>query len=389
MKISKLTRASCLSLLTALVSVSCSSSAPYQPDLGEPLEVTSRRCVTVENRSGAELALCRASRDGWHQSQPLAKGERVHLQLLPGRYALQLANTARRVPLPVPAEELGYRAATTAVVAVWPWPEPDPGWCWIPSGVTLRGDDLGIGQEDERPVATLEVAGFWMAEHETSNAQYVAFLNSIDRDAVEPRWLDFDGHKSHIRWDSQRSRFTTDRPQMPAVTVSWAGASAYCEWLTREAGQRHRLPSEAEWEKAARGPGSRVYAYGDTFCSAKANQESGRLRPIGSFAANGFGLYDMTGNAFEWTSDVYRRDAYADAQATAPPLGEGHFMALRGGSFVLDGIFVRNSMRMRLRPQVRADDVGFRVLRESCDALRGSTSKLSQPDVRPPTLQGQ
>ena len=108
MKMSKLTRASYLSLLTALVSVSCSSSAPYQPDLGESLEVTSRRCVTVENRSGAVLALCRASRDGWHQSQPLAKGERVHLQLLPGRYALQLANTSRRVPLPVPAEALAW-----------------------------------------------------------------------------------------------------------------------------------------------------------------------------------------------------------------------------------------------------------------------------------------
>lgn len=173
-----------------------------------------------------------------------------------------------------------------------------------------------------------------------------------------------------MRWDETARTFTTDAPDLPVVKVSHTGALAYCAFLTRTTGVVHRLPTETEWEKAARGPGSRVYAYGDTCTTAAANQESGRLRAVGSFPPNGFGLFDMTGNAFEWTADVYRRTAYgpaaADARNDAVAAPDG-LRVLRGGSFVLDGIFVRNSMRMRLRPDVLADDVGFRVLREASD----------------------
>ena len=161
-----------------------------------------------------------------------------------------------------------------------------------------------------------------------------------------------------MRLDEVTSRYVTDAPRHPVVTVSAAGADAYCRWRTLASGVVHRLPSEAEWEKAARGPGSRVYAYGDTCATLRANQESGALAEVGGYAPNGFGLHDMTGNAFEWTRDVYVSGRSDDPDA-------GKFRALRGGSYLLDGIFCRNAMRMRLRPTVRADDVGFRVLREA------------------------
>ena len=231
----------------------------------------------------------------------------------------------------------------------------------------MHGDDLGIGQEDERPLACAELPGFWLAAQETNNAQFVQFLNNIGAAAVDRSWLDLDGSKCRVHWSVSERAFTTDAPTLPVVTVSWQGATAYCAWRTQQTGMRHRLPTEAEWEKAARGPGSRVYAYGDTFCTTAANQESGQLLDVGRFAPNGFGLFDMTGNAFEWTMDAYDRDASAQT-------AEGrvaHYRALRGGSFVLDGIFVRNSMRMRIRPHVRADDVGFRVLRENTDPRFG------------------
>jgi formylglycine-generating enzyme required for sulfatase activity len=229
---------------------------------------------------------------------------------------------------------------------------------------------LGVGQEEERPLATPDTAGFWLAARETTNAQYVAFLNAIPRDRIDPRWLDLEGPKCRVQWDAARRSWTTDAPDLPVVTVSWFGATAYCRWRTTCTGVPHRLPGETEWEKAARGPGSRVYAYGDTCTRARANQESGRLRATARFPANGFGLHDMTGNAFEWTRDAWPRP---DRTVT--------FRALRGGSFVLDGIFVRNAMRMRLRPEVRADDVGFRVLRENRDPRFGPlTQPLTNPD---------
>jgi len=299
-------------------------------------------------------------------------GHTHSLQLAPGRYAVQLGSYGNLVPLPLPVAELGYQPPATITLTLWPWPEHEPGWCWIPPGISLRGDDLGIGQEDERPVTTPMLPGFFLAECETSNEQYVQFLNAIGKPSVDAAWLDFEGSKCRVHWHEDTSAWITDAPTLPVVTVSWQGAHAYCHWLGERTGFCHRLPTETEWEKAARGPGSRVYAYGDTFCTALANQESGRLLPTGNFAANGFGLFDMTGNAFEWTADTFRRDAYVGDRASSE--ADGPCRSLRGGSFVLDGIFVRNSMRMRLRPTVRADDVGFRVLRENCNASYGPVS---------------
>jgi len=136
--------------------------------------------------------------------------------------------------------------------------------------------------------------------------------------------------------------------------VSLAGARAYCQWRSEQTGQRHRLPKEAEWEKAARGPEMFVYSYGNIYQQSQANQESGKLKPIGSYDPNSWGLHDMTGNAFEWMTDV--------ADPTKQETTLNH--SLRGGSFVLDGMYVRNSFRMRQSPTVMTDDIGFRVLKE-------------------------
>lgn len=234
------------------------------------------------------------------------------------------------------------------------------GLVWIPAGPALIGDELGVGQESERPARVLDVPGFWMGNTEVSNGEFVVFLNACDE--VDPAWFDAQSRKVHIRRGDD-GRHVTDAARMPIVTVSHAGAIAYCEHKSRTTGKRYRLPTEIEWEKAARGPQSFVFAYGNVCEHGLANQATGMLAEAGSHAANGFGLVDMTGNAFEWTADVYDERAYERGEVPA----SGEYRALRGGSFVLDGVYLRNSMRMKLRSGVRADDVGFRVVCEPED----------------------
>ena len=338
-------------LLLPLAALAC-APLPHGDDL---------RHVVVTNPTRAEVRLHPVLRDVFGEPRALGARPRIELQLPPGRYALSVGEERPRFALPLPARELGFQPASHVAVTVRPAPKMQRGWRWIPPGPALRGDALGIGQEDERPLATPATGGFWLARHETTNSEYVRFLNAIGPARVDHDWLDLEGAKCRVQRPASDQPFATDAPDLPVVTVSWSGAVAYCDWLTETTGLRHRLPTEVEWEKAARGPGSRVYAYGDTFRTAAANQESGRLQPVSFSAPNGFGLFDMTGNAFEWCADTYVREAYRGAAATA---ADG-FRVLRGGSFVLDGIFCRNAMRMRLRPEVRADDVGFRVLREA------------------------
>ncbi len=258
------------------------------------------------------------------------------------------------------------------------------GMVWIPGGEATLGSQEG---DRDAPLHRVALSGYWIDATEVTNDQFAAFVaatgyvTDAERrptpaevpgvppeslvagslvftpppDAVDLRefwrwwsyvpgadWRHPAGPRSSIR----------GRGRHPVVHVSWRDAAAYAKWADK------RLPTEAEWEKAARGPGSRVYAYGDTCATLRANQESGALAPVGGYEPNGFGLFDMTGNAFEWTADDYVSGRAGDPDA-------GKFRALRGGSFLLDGIFVRNAMRMRLRPTVRADDVGFRVLREA------------------------
>ncbi|MFK7739198.1 MAG: formylglycine-generating enzyme family protein [Planctomycetota bacterium] len=332
---------------------------------------TGHRHVAIANPEQLDVVLHTVCRDGFGRSRPLGAGTTISLHVPPGRYALGIADAAPSVPLALPPiGELGFEAAATLQVRIEQPPaepctttpphQPGRGWRWIPAGPALCGDALGVGREDERPLRSMHSAGFWLASHETSNAEYCAFLNASVRAAgtapAAQNWLDLGGYKCRIRWHEEQQRYQTDAPNLPVVTVSWAGAVAYCDHQTLATGAVHRLPLEREWEKAARGPGSRAYAYGDTFRLAAANQESGRLVAIGTHKANGYGLYDMTGNAFEWCLN-----RYLDAPAGSR---DREMRMLRGGSFVLDGVFVRNAMRMRLRPSVRADDVGFRVLRE-------------------------
>lgn len=316
------------------------------------------QAVAIDNPDHANLTV-RIDVDGdgtVDAEQALGSARTIERELPCGPWWIDAELDGQRWSLPLPLHRVAVRPPRLPVaVARPPAPLPLPGFVWIPAGPALVGDVLGVGQEDERPARIVDLPGFWLGVTEVSNADYARFLDDCGA-TVDPNWLDFTSHKCRLRRGPD-GRWSTDAPTLPVVTVSHAGALAYCAQRTAATGRRHRLPTEREWEKAARGPHSWLYAYGNVYRQASANQESGSLHPVGGHPPAGFGLCDMTGNAFEWVADAYARDAWQ--RDHTPDAGE--YRVLRGGSFVLDGIFLRNSLRMKLRPSVRADDVGFRV----------------------------
>jgi len=308
----------------------------------------------------ARLPLSLAVVDG-DEVRPLAElGDAAthELDVAPGAYVLRARTADGDLAIAAPLLWNALPADATLRVAVTPPPANAHrhDFAFVPAGPAVIGDTLGIGQEDERPVRIVDVPAFLLARSEVSNAEFIVFLDAVGQ--VDAGWCAFDSKKFRCARDAN-GKWSTDAPDLPVVTVSLAGALAYCEWRTRVTGVRHRLPSEVEWEKAARGPASFVFAYGNVYRRNAANQESGTLRAKARFGANGFGLWDMTGNAFEWTSDAWQDGKLHSAR--------GEFQVLRGGSFVLDGMYLRNSFRMRQRPDVRTDDIGFRVARDLTD----------------------
>jgi sulfatase modifying factor 1 len=315
--------------------------------------------VRIDNPGALPLTLHQVE-DGTDPAQKSRrlKGHLIEL-LLPvgGRYRLTVHAPGMDVAVPIPVPKRATLPPRIEVTVDLP-PPADPDFAFVPAGPALLGDILGVGQPDERPARIAFVDAFWIGRHEVTNREFAAFLDS-QTGSIDPDWIDLGSRKCRIRFDAGTGHHTTDRPDEPVVTVSHGGASAYCAWLGRATGTVHRLPTAIEWEKAARGPDSSTYAYGDIYERDAANQESGRLAAVGvSGPMTGFGTFDMTGNAFEWTADAYPQ------RADAPEDQRLAYRELRGGSFVLDGMYLRNSFRMKLRPGVHADDVGFRVVRE-------------------------
>ncbi|MDB4777996.1 formylglycine-generating enzyme family protein [bacterium] len=357
------------------------SQAPAVPVINKPDVIEYQPpvqwvTVSVENQTGNSLILQRVDFDEVQTVLNLGNAEKQELRVASGYYVLSLAENESSGPgerngaaatsmrWPVPADA---RLSQTLEMTVSLHDVPEnlrEQWGYIPAGPAVVGDVIGLGRDEERPARIENIKAFLIGRYEVSNQQYTDFLN--DQEQVPNDWLDLKSRKCLIRRkapsndkvaalenETAKSRpgFVTTSPNKPVVMVSREGARQYCQWLTQKTNVVHRLATEAEWEKAARGPESFLYAYGNICRISAANQESGHLRDSGQFAPNGFGLYDMTGNCFEWVSGEF---------ATSTKLTG----LLRGGSFIFDGIYNRTSFRMRQAPTVMTDDIGFRVVRE-------------------------
>ena len=162
------------------------------------------------------------------------------------------------------------------------------------------------------------------------------------------------------------------RGRRPVINVSWDDAQAYVAWLSKKTGKSYRLLSGAEYEYAMRAGTQTVYPWGDTIgtnnanCHACGSQwDAKQTAPVGSFAANGFGLYDMVGNVREWTEDCYH-DTYSGAPSDGSAWIEGgncYHRVVRGGSFLLAPAFLRSASRYWFTSDYRLRYLGFRVAR--------------------------
>jgi formylglycine-generating enzyme required for sulfatase activity len=231
---------------------------------------------------------------------------------------------------------------------------------YVPGG----GFEMGSmkGDDNERPVHTVSLDGFWIDKHEVTNAQFAAFLNEKgNQEEGGVTWLDIEDDDCLIEKSGEEFRSKSGYADHPVVKVSWYGAKAYAEWVGG------RLPSEAEWEYAARGAEGSVYPWGDDEPTCDLAQYSGCSEdtvPVGSFpdGASWCGALDMAGNVWEWTRSLYRDYPY-DSDDGREDLEAGGSRVLRGGAFYSFTRNVRCAVRnLGYSPSVRGRDFGFRVV---------------------------
>ena len=241
----------------------------------------------------------------------------------------------------------------------------------IPAGEFQMGSNDSDPDDDEQPVHTVYVDAFYMDEYEVTNAQYKVFVDA------NPQWgkdrIDRNFHDGEYlrRWSG--NDYPGGKANHPVVYVSWYAAVAYAKWAGK------RLPTEAEWEYAARGGLSgKAYPWGDGIDSGKANYKASGIRDttaVGSYPANGYGLYDMVGNVWEWCLDEYDEGFYARSPRSNPIAGgtitsimHGFTSVktsrvLRGGSWFNNPGSLRVANRNRVAPSDTYSALGFRCAR--------------------------
>jgi formylglycine-generating enzyme required for sulfatase activity len=254
-----------------------------------------------------------------------------------------------------------------------------PEMIWIPAGSFKMGDIQGGGDDDEKPVHEVSVGKFAMGKYEVTNAEFVKFLNAVKRrgDNNEP-WFKTkaEDSDSHITGSVGNFKVESGYDDHPIIEVSWYGATAYTKWLSDQTDKTYRLPTEAEWEYAARAgtetkfwwgnKASHEYAnYGkdDIWASglAKGKDRWKYTSPVGSFVPNQFGLYDTSGNVWEWTCSLYVKP-YNNMEKQC--VTNGRILSLRGGSWYCTPTGVRSAYRYGYSPADRSAYDGFRVSRQ-------------------------
>jgi len=247
-------------------------------------------------------------------------------------------------PTHTPKPPTPTRVPTAAPTLGAPPPQVKAVMIAIPAGEFTMGSDV----EDERPSHAVSVGAFEIDKFEVTNQEFERFV-------WETGYVTNAEKAGETSW----RYYAKDKPQHPVVKVSWNDAQAYCEWLGK------RLPTEAEWEKAARGTDARTYPWGNQWDAGKANSKEAGNRgttPVGSFpgGASPYGVMDMAGNVAEWTSDWFK--AYPGGDFYSPYFGE-KYRVIRGGGWFSDQKLVRTTERSCSGVELANDDVGFRCAR--------------------------
>ena len=241
---------------------------------------------------------------------------------------------------------------------------PAPGNCF------QMGDTFGIGDTDELPVHTVCVDDFSIGKYNVTKDQFKKFVDETGYQTEAEKGNGCYVHNSN-KWakdsnTSWRSPGFYQEDNEPAVCISWNDANAFSSWLSQKSNMRYRLPSEAEWEYAARSGGKNEKYAGSGSAEAVAwyKANSGyRTHPAGRKQPNGLGLYDMSGNVWQWVSDWFGENYYAASPKNNPqgPASSQHRVG-RGGSWFSEEQAVRATKRMKVNPVNRYVDSGFRLV---------------------------
>lgn len=255
----------------------------------------------------------------------------------------------------------------------------------VPAGPFQMGDNSPAADPRERPAHTVDLDAFYIGKFEVTNADWKKFQNdpAYDDATLWPTARPVPKDQSPY-WTQPQNHggATPNSDNYPVIGVNWDAATAYCAWLSRKTGKKYRLPTEAEWEKAARGTDGRRYPWGNSIDRSYANYEGSQkfdtVRPVGFYdgathdgvkthnGASPYGVMDMAGNLMEWCQDWYARDYYKTSP-TKNPKGPaaGAYRVARGGSFFFEETDLRTTARSAAWPSLQAFRMlGFRPVRE-------------------------
>ena len=223
-------------------------------------------------------------------------------------------------------------------------------WIHIPAGEFLMGDNFNEGSSDERPVHAVYLDSYNISKYEVTFEQYDKFCEETFRNKPNDEG-----------WG---------RGNRPVIYVNWDDAKAFCEWLSQKTGKNINLPTEAQWEKAARGTDQRRYPWGnsDPNCGiVNYNNCYGTTRPVGSYptGVSPYGVHDMAGNVWEWCSDWYSSTYYSESPYNNPTgPSSGSYKIRRGGSWDNGANKVRCTYRYPNPPSSGGRKLGFRLCRD-------------------------
>jgi formylglycine-generating enzyme required for sulfatase activity len=258
-------------------------------------------------------------------------------------------------------------------------------YVYVPAGAFKMGDNFGDGMPRERPVHTVALDGFYISKYEITNGEWKAFRDSPDYDDASLWPGNRVMPKNQIQYWNQANNHgggTPNSEKFPVLGVNWDGAVAYCNWISKTTGKKYRLPTEAEWEKAARGTDQRRYPWGNTIDHSYANYVGAQTfdtgMEVGTFdgkthgklqthdGSSPYGVADMAGNIMEWCSDWYSSNYYQLSPLKNPKgPATGAYKVLRGGTFFEEPFDLRTYARSAAWPSLQSHRmIGFRPVRE-------------------------
>lgn len=234
----------------------------------------------------------------------------------------------------------------------------------IPAGNFTMGSDE---YDNEKPAHRVYIDAYYIDKYEVTNQKYKVFIDAGGYNEKTYwteegwQWKTKENITKPYWWDSGEYNSGPSYANYPVVGISWYEAYAFAKWAGK------RLPTEAEWEKAARGIDARTYPWGEGLDNGRANYNSSGSTPVGSYpsGASPYGCLDMTGNVWEWCNDWYQNDYYSISPSKNPQgSSSGTFKVLRGGSWDLDVNGLRCAVRYYFNPDFRnfVNGVGFRCV---------------------------